>query len=66
MLLGVQIQVINANTLYLSPEIFNSSDVQFVEHDKGGGFGSYLSIEVKLEPVADLFRQLLISDIRIT
>lgn len=45
----------------LSTKIFDNSKLEFVPHQGTGAFDSYLTMEVKFEPVAELFKDLLIA-----
>jgi hypothetical protein len=44
----------------LSKSIFNNSTLPFISHQGSGPFDSYLTMEIQFEPVAELFRQLLV------
>lgn len=44
----------------LSKSAFNNSELPFISHQGTGAFDNYLTMEVKFEPIADLFKQLLI------
>ncbi len=46
--------------LKLQDSVFDNSDLPFIVHNGEGRFGSYLTMEVNFEPVADLFKQLLL------
>lgn len=45
---------------YLSSKVFENKDLPFISHQGPGPFDSYLTMEVQFEPIADLFKQLLI------
>lgn len=46
---------------YISQDVFKNSKLPFISHQGSGPFDSYLTMEVNFEPVADLFKQLLIA-----
>jgi 2'-5' RNA ligase len=45
---------------YISEAVFKNSKLPFQSHQGSGAFDSYLTMEVNFEPMADLFKQLLI------
>lgn len=45
---------------HLSSKVFENKDLPFISHQGTGPFDSYLTMEIQFEPIADLFRQLLI------
>ena len=44
----------------LNQKIMNGTSVEFIEHSGPGAFDNYLMMNLPFEPMADLFRQLLI------
>lgn len=46
----------------LSRKIFDNSKLPFISHQGPGPLENYLSMEVQFEPVADLFKQLLVHE----
>lgn len=46
---------------YLSEQVYKNSKIPFISHTGSGPFDSYLTMEVNFEPIADLFKQLLIA-----
>lgn len=44
----------------LSKKVFDNSNLDFIPHQGGGPFDSYLTMEIQFEPMAELFKQLLI------
>ena len=44
----------------LSKSIFENSALPFISHQGSGPFDTYLTMEIQFEPMAELFRQLLI------
>lgn len=46
---------------YISEQVYKNSKLAFISHQGSGAFDSYLTMEVNFEPVADVFKQLLIA-----
>lgn len=46
---------------YISEQVHKNSKIDFISHQGSGPFDTYLTMEVNFEPVADLFKQLLIA-----
>lgn len=45
----------------LSNQVFENSGLAFISHQGAGAFDTYLTMEVKFEPIAELFKDLLIA-----
>lgn len=44
----------------LSKSVFENSSLPFISHQGSGPFDTYLTMEIQFEPMAELFRQLLV------
>lgn len=44
----------------LSKTVFENSSLSFISHQGSGPFDTYLTMEIQFEPMAELFRQLLV------
>lgn len=60
LLLSASLSFASAPKYYLSSKVFDNSTLPFISHQGPGPFDSYLTMEVQFEPIADLFKQLLI------
>jgi hypothetical protein len=54
----------SGHRFHLDPKIFKGNSVNFIEYQGPGAFDNYLSMNLPFEPMADLFKQLLIKERR--
>lgn len=54
----------NAQTFFINSKVLRGNSVPFIAHAGAGQFDNYLAMNLPLEPVADLFKQIIVKEKR--